>query len=770
MLLLSFAIIILLLGTYILFQASNRRTGIVFFFLALNLAFWVTTSVLTDLSTNEHIALFWARTAIIGPFIFGPFLLLFSYTFPILEKISLKKTILIFTPFFLVLPFIPTKFNVDSVTLKDGWTDFDPGVLYIILLIYFVIYISFSVWRFIIIKPNEKGLVQNQINYILFGIVSVVVIGIITNLVLPLFGYGRASAYGPAGSILFITAIFYSVLRHRLFDIRIFLRRAFVILGALISSLSLALLLIYFNASILNEAIPSTVVFVFSLLVGILLFSWFQKGFLKIANKYFFTTLYNPQKVTEQLAAAMNKTLELNSLLGLITKQLTSVFGIEQYGFAICDQQKKINCYVELSNGLDNSSIHLILQQEAAIRYLEKSSSIIVTDEISRFIDEETLRPTNTTEQDRNALLQFKGALQQAGIAVCVPMVSGKKLNSLLLLGSKLTKDAFTTEDIHLLETVADQAAVAIDNARLYKEAQEFNLKLKAEVEKATKDLREANEKLKELDEAKSEFMSIASHQLRTPLAGIIGYLSMMIEGDYGKFQKNQMETITEVFHASQRLVHLVNTFLNVTRIEAGRFTLSFVPTNLVEIVDQQVKELLPTSNKKGVKLSFAQPKEAVIEAEVDDKIRDVFLNLVDNAIKYTPEGSVTAAIKKDGRDKVHFTCTDTGVGIAKDEVSHLFEKFVRGNSIAKVQPDGSGLGLYIVKRIVEGHNGKLWAESEGVGKGTTFHVVIPVKQKQKQFKAQAEAVFEGKSKPGEGGSSLTKNRAKNVRKSPSKK
>lgn len=317
-----------------------------------------------------------------------------------------------------------------------------------------------------------------------------------------------------------------------------------------------------------------------------------------------------------------------------------------------------------------------------------------------------------------------------------------RNIGVLVLVLNKFKKD-ITNYELEDMQRFTEVISVSLDKALVYE------------------DLRVANTKLKELDEAKSEFMSIASHQLRTPLAGIIGYLSMMVEGDYGKFQKNQMDTITEVFHASQRLVHLVNTFLNVTRIEAGRFTLSFVPTNLVEIVDQQVKELLPTANKKGVKLSFDQPKDAIIEAEVDDKIRDVFLNLVDNAIKYTPEGSVTAAIKKDGRDKVHFTCTDTGVGIAKDEVSHLFEKFVRGNSIAKVQPDGSGLGLYIVKRIVEGHNGQLWAESEGVGKGTTFHVVVPVKQKQKQFKAQAEAVFEGKTKPGEGGSTVRKNTGK---------
>ncbi|MDP3970243.1 MAG: ATP-binding protein, partial [bacterium] len=127
--------------------------------------------------------------------------------------------------------------------------------------------------------------------------------------------------------------------------------------------------------------------------------------------------------------------------------------------------------------------------------------------------------------------------------------------------------------------------------------------------------------------------------------------------------------------------------------------------------------------------------------------IREVFINLIDNAIKYTPEGSVSVGIEKKGKNEFHYYVKDTGVGVAPSEAGKLFNKFVRGSDIALVQPDGSGLGLFIVKRVVEGHNGKVWAESEGLGKGTTFHVVISLKQKDKLHQIEKETVFRSTTK-----------------------
>lgn len=285
-----------------------------------------------------------------------------------------------------------------------------------------------------------------------------------------------------------------------------------------------------------------------------------------------------------------------------------------------------------------------------------------------------------------------------------------RKIGVLVLAMNRTYKD-LTNFEKEAIDSFVEVLAVSLDKALVYDE------------------LKIVNEKLKELDVAKSEFMSIASHQLRTPLAGVIGYLSMLAEGDYGKMEPNQTQVITEIYQASQRLVRLVNTFLNVTRIEAGRFTMNFTENNVVDLVSAEVKELQPTADKKDIKLIYTAPKEVMMATVDADKIRDVFLNLIDNAIKYTQEGSVSVFVEKSGADKIHFFVKDTGVGIDPHDAENLFQKFVRGSGIARVQPNGSGLGLYIVKKIAEAHNGRVWVSSEGLGKGTTFHAELPMKQ-----------------------------------------
>lgn len=296
--------------------------------------------------------------------------------------------------------------------------------------------------------------------------------------------------------------------------------------------------------------------------------------------------------------------------------------------------------------------------------------------------------------------------------AVVFPLVNDKGPLGAILFSFNRTYGDLSQFEHESIESIVDVITIALDKSLLYDA------------------LRIANEKLRELDSAKSEFMSIASHQLRTPLAGIVGYLSMLEEGDYGKLDDGQSKVVKELYDASQRLVRLVNTFLNVTRIEAGRLTMNFTEVNLVDHVSAEVRELIPTATKKGVTLVLTEPKQLVITAMADsDKIRDVFLNLVDNAIKYTPEGSVTVAIEQPDDKTAHFTVHDTGVGIDPKDAASIFQKFVRGSGIARVQPNGSGLGLFIVKKIVEAHRGKVWMESDGPNKGSTFHVILPLQQ-----------------------------------------
>ncbi len=300
---------------------------------------------------------------------------------------------------------------------------------------------------------------------------------------------------------------------------------------------------------------------------------------------------------------------------------------------------------------------------------------------------------------------------------VTVPIYSEEQIIGALAFAVGKGKHDITRQEVSMMKSLADQAGIVMRNLRLFEGIQKAN----AELEKA-------NEHLRTLDEAKSEFISIASHQLRTPMTGIMGYLSMLVGGDFGKLDPKIGNILSQILDASKRMIRLINIFLNISKIEAGRFELDKKPVQFANIIETEFVELKKLADDKGLKLTFKKPKPPLPEVMVDrDKLADVVQNLVDNAIKYTEKGSVAvSASTVDGM--IRIDVKDTGRGLKNTEVGKLFNKFVRGDGIARIHPDGSGLGLYIAKKIVESHNGRIWVESEGEGKGSTFSFVVPVR------------------------------------------
>lgn len=239
-------------------------------------------------------------------------------------------------------------------------------------------------------------------------------------------------------------------------------------------------------------------------------------------------------------------------------------------------------------------------------------------------------------------------------------------------------------------------------------------------------ELQQAYAKLKELDEAKSEFISIASHQLRTPLTAIKGYLSMMLDGTYGKLESKQSKTVESVYDSNERLIRLVNDLLNVSRIESGRMEMDWGQVDLEELARSVLDELKVKAEEKGIELKLEEePSFPDIEGD-KEKLRNVILNLVDNAIRYTDEGSITVSTRKLG-DSVFLRVRDTGAGMMQKEIGTLFQSFSRGTAGERRWTEGAGLGLYIAKQFVHMHKGEIRAESAGKGKGSTFSFKVPI-------------------------------------------
>lgn len=252
--------------------------------------------------------------------------------------------------------------------------------------------------------------------------------------------------------------------------------------------------------------------------------------------------------------------------------------------------------------------------------------------------------------------------------------------------------------------------------------------KAKDEIEKLVKDLTEANEQLQLLDRRKSEFVKISAHHLKAPLTAIKGYASMTLEGSFGKEINNDAkEAIQKIYDASERLVAIISDFMDISNIESGKMEYTFEKVNLKKLIEGVLEEMKMVVEKSGLDVSFNTDAIDGYIVHVDPgKLRQVISNLTDNAIKYTPQGHVHLFLKKEKeKKKLHLTITDTGIGMSQETIDNLFEKFSRAHDANKVNTGGSGLGLYVAKEIMKKHNARIWVESPGEGKGSTFHLVF---------------------------------------------
>jgi signal transduction histidine kinase len=247
-------------------------------------------------------------------------------------------------------------------------------------------------------------------------------------------------------------------------------------------------------------------------------------------------------------------------------------------------------------------------------------------------------------------------------------------------------------------------------------------------IEKLALDLEHANSRLRELDQMKSQFLSFASHQIRSPLTAIKGYSSLLLEGDYGKIPAKISEAIKIIDTSTQSLIVIVNEFLDVSRIEQGRMKYDFTDFDIRKLVEEIVAEQKPNVEKKGLTLSYSANQNATYSVHADmGKIKQVLGNVLDNAIKYTPQGSISVNVEKNMK-KIHVSITDTGVGLDPEDISKLFSMFSRAKDASKANVSGTGLGLYVAKQMLEAQKGKIWVDSPGKCKGSTFHIEIEEK------------------------------------------
>ncbi len=292
----------------------------------------------------------------------------------------------------------------------------------------------------------------------------------------------------------------------------------------------------------------------------------------------------------------------------------------------------------------------------------------------------------------------------------------------------------FTTPDEELFESLAAHAAVAMNNAKLYGRMLTFNEELEHKIKERTRELREALLFAETANNAKSMFLANMTHELRTPLNAIIGFAQLLGEEFFGKLSEKQHEFTNNIHSSANHLLLLINDILDLSKIEAGKMELEFSLFSIRDMLEQSTIMIKDKAIKHNIKLSLdIRPELSELLLEGDErKLKQIMFNLLSNAAKFTPDnGAITIRVEKED-DVIKISVIDTGIGIAGEDLGKIFEDFYQTAEAVKTTAPGTGLGLALVKRFTEMHNGEVTVESDGQNKGSTFTIKLPLLQKKK--------------------------------------
>lgn len=415
----------------------------------------------------------------------------------------------------------------------------------------------------------------------------------------------------------------------------------------------------------------------------------------------------------------MSSTTDLFEVAQRVTDAISFELGFEIGVLALIDEEKQLLKRVAMSRtptGLkakqvlpipyEKIEVPLTAEQNIAVQVVKTGQKKITHDLYDVFVpalDRPTSLKIQETVQVKSSLIY---PLKARGKTIGVMIVSIARLESQL-----------STYEKETIENLIDFVAMAMDNAILYQ-----NLKV------ASFKLEQANIRLQELDQLKDDFVSIASHELRTPMTAIRSYAWMALNRSDIPLSDKLKKYLFRTFQSTERLINLVNDMLNISRIESGRIVITPTTFDIQQLILEVLTEVAERAKEKNLSLQLIRSKVPPIFAD-PDKVHQVLLNLVGNALKFTDaSGKIWVDFFSDGQT-VEVSIKDNGVGIAREDLPRLFTKFGRldNSYVATATSGGTGLGLFICKNLVEMMGGRIWADSSGLGKGATFTFSLPV-------------------------------------------
>lgn len=699
-----FISVILSLLVYI--NNSKSDTNKLFSLLNITIAIWAVVNYMSLHASTGESTLLWMRLTTFFAVPQATLFLLLSLTLP-KEKLQLagKKLFVLLVLSFLTMVATISPYVFTGVNFKNS--GFEPVVGYGILLFASFIVISVSLTIFVFIRRYLRaiGPERRQLGYVLLGIGLMAGL-MITTIVIPVFFFQKVTfvIFAPIYALVFLLLTSCTIIRHRLMDIRLVVARSisYLLLVFILAVIYVGGMLVFGNLIFKNSnsLITSTLL----ALVISLTFQPLLKFIERITDRVFYKGKYDANQLLSDLAHIMSTNIELQPLASQTLQVLSKEVKITKEALILQGEGDQLEIIEE---GFDKS---LTINTCQFISLLDQHG-IVIFDELE--------------EGD------VKQAMRVIGVSIAKVLHVKDKVVGYLILGEKASGEIYSEQDLRVLDILAPELAVAIQNAQSYDKIKRFNVILSQEVEKATYDLKVANQRLKELDHLKDDFVSIASHELRTPMTAIKSYAWMALNRPDITLSEKMKKYLSRTLISTDRLINLVNDMLNVSRIESGRIEIRPQSFNVQALAEEVATEVAAKAGEKMIHVTVSQQALPQVFAD-PDKVHQVLLNLVGNSLKFTPaDGSITVDFFTDGQ-MVDVLVKDSGVGITKEDLSRLFQKFGRldNSYVAAATAGGTGLGLFISKSLVELMHGKIWVSSEGLNKGTTFGFSIPIASK----------------------------------------
>jgi len=606
-----------------------------------------------------------------------------------------------------------------------------PGIVYTAYL--FFIYIGLVFYGLFLLVKNFKqtsGIRRIQIKYVLLG---------------SIFGFGGGATnffywydinFPPLGNVLVILypVIFsYAIIRYRLMDIRIVARKIFIYCGLAAFTYGMFYLVLAAYQRYLDDIFSPS-----GYLAGLIIAPLFvaalygvKKIFQTAANRYFFASLYNYQETINKLTDELSNYLELDKITDLIVATIKKTMRLNRAGVLLADAGQNPTRYqIAKITGFNRQNGISLVQDNFLTEFLTKNPRPLVLDELS------LLAKDAKTLDDRLNLEKLKKQMEKIEASLCLPLMGERRLIGLIVLGGKISGDGYTQEDLELLNTMSKQAGIAVENGRLYRQVRELNENLYGQVEEKTRDIKEKSRHLEELLNMKNDFLRVVNHQLNTPLSVMKGYYSLMEEGTFPP-----AKALPFVKAGMERISATVADFWQAYELEGEKMAMEPGAVDIAGLIEKLLpeKKQLKLAQDRQLSIVFQKPAGAAPKAWCDEKkITHVISNLLDNAVFYTRAGQITVSLAVLKKGWLKISVRDTGAGITAEDRPKMFQKFSRGRRATDFKPDGSGLGLFIAKKIVESNGGEISFQSRGANQGTTFSFTLPIYRGQADSRANA--------------------------------